>query len=126
MREIFEAYLGATVKNAVVTVPAYFSHSQRQATKEAGALAGLNVLRIVTEPIVDAMAYGFDMNTVDFSEEHVLIFYLGGVTCDVLLLADADADADELERMMKKLEHVCTLILAEVYLAVCADMHIGQ
>lgn len=126
MREIVEAYLGATVKNAVVTVPAYFSHSQRQATKEAGALAGLNVLRIVTEPIVDAMAYGFDMNTVDFSEEHVLIFYLGGVTCDVLLLADADADADELERMMKKLEHVCTLILAEVYLAVCADMHIGQ
>jgi L1 cell adhesion molecule like protein len=126
MREIFEAYLGATVKNAVVTVPAYFSHSQRQATKEAGALAGLNVLRIVTEPIVDAMAYGFDMNTVDFSEEHVLIFYLGGVTCDVLLLADADADADELERMMKKLEHVCTPILAEVFLAVCADMHIGQ
>jgi L1 cell adhesion molecule like protein len=112
------------VKNAVVTVPAYFSHSQRQATKEAGALAGLNVLRIVTEPIVDAMAYGFDMNTVDFSEKHVLIFYLGGGTCDVLLLADADAD--ELERMMKKLEHVCTLILAEVYLAVCADMHIGQ
>jgi L1 cell adhesion molecule like protein len=54
----------------------------------------------------------------------VLIFYLGGGTCDVLLLADADAD--ELERMMKKLEHVCTLILAEVYLAVCADMHIGQ
>lgn len=126
MREIVEAYLGATVKNAVVTVPAYFSHSQRQATKEAGALAGLNVLRIVTEPIVDAMAYGFDMNTVDFSEEHVLIFYLGGVTCDVLLLADADADADELERMMKKLEHVCTPILAEVFLAVCADMHIGQ
>lgn len=126
MREIVEAYLGATVKNAVVTVPAYFSHSQRQATKEAGALAGLNVLRIVTEPIVDAMAYGFDMNTVDFSEKHVLIFYLGGGTCDVLLLADADADADELERMMKKLEHVCTLILAEVYLAVCADMHIGQ
>jgi len=122
MREIAEAYLGATVKNAVVTVPAYSSHSQRQATKEAGALAGLNVLRIVTEPIVDAMAYGFDMNTVDFSEKHVLIFYLGGGTCDVLLLADAD----ELERMMKKLEHVCTPILAEVYLAVCADMHIGQ
>ncbi|KAG6758351.1 hypothetical protein POTOM_038694 [Populus tomentosa] len=56
MREIAEAYLGATVKNAVVTVPAFFSHSQRQATKEAGALAGLNVLRIVNEPIVDAMA----------------------------------------------------------------------
>lgn len=56
MREIAEAYLGATVQNAVVTVPAYFSHSQRQATKEAGALAGLNVLRIVNEPIVDAMA----------------------------------------------------------------------
>lgn len=52
----------------------------------------------------------------------MLIFYLGGGTCDVMLLADAD----ELERMMKKLEHVCTPILAEVYLAVCADMHIGQ
>lgn len=51
MREIAEAYLGATVKSAVVTVPAYFSHSQRQATKEAGALAGLNVLRVVTEPV---------------------------------------------------------------------------
>lgn len=93
MREIAEAYLGATVKNAVVTVPAYFSHSQRQVTKEAGALAGLNVLRIVNEPIVDAMAYGFDMNTVDFGEKHVLIFYLGGGTCDVLLLADADWSA---------------------------------
>ena len=60
MREIAEAYLGKTVKNAVVTVPAYFNDSQRKATKDAGGIAGLNVLRIINEPTSAAIAYGLD------------------------------------------------------------------
>ena len=60
MREVAEAYLGTTVKDAVVTVPAYFNDSQRQATKDAGMIAGLNVLRIINEPTAAAIAYGLD------------------------------------------------------------------
>jgi molecular chaperone DnaK (HSP70) len=60
MKETAEAFLGETVKNAVVTVPAYFSDNQRQATKDAGAIAGLNVLRIINEPTAAAIAYGLD------------------------------------------------------------------
>lgn len=60
MKEIAEAFLSKTVKNAVVTVPAYFNDSQRQATKDAGAIAGLNVLRIINEPTAAAIAYGLD------------------------------------------------------------------
>merc|ERR1719313_1311386 len=60
MKEIAESYLGKTVKNAVVTVPAYFNVSQRQATKDAGAIAGLNVMRIINEPTAAAIAYGLD------------------------------------------------------------------
>ena len=60
MKEIAEAYLGKTVTNAVVTVPAYFNDSQRQATKDAGTIAGLNVLRIINEPTAAAIAYGLD------------------------------------------------------------------
>ena len=60
MRETAEAYLGGKVRNAVVTVPAYFNDSQRQATKDAGAIAGLNVLRIINEPTAAALAYGLD------------------------------------------------------------------
>ncbi|GFP96742.1 heat shock 70 kDa protein [Phtheirospermum japonicum] len=60
MREIAEAFLGSTVKNAVVTVPAYFNDSQRQATKDAGVIAGLNVMRIINEPTAAAIAYGLD------------------------------------------------------------------
>lgn len=75
MREIAEAYLGKEVKNAVITVPAYFNDSQRQATKDAGAIAGLNVLRIINEPTAAAIAYGLDKKG---AEKTVLIFDLGG------------------------------------------------
>src|SRR5271155_3891178 len=60
MKDVAEAYLGHTVKNAVVTVPAYFNDAQRQATKDAGAIAGLNVIRVVNEPTAAALAYGLD------------------------------------------------------------------
>jgi heat shock protein 1/8 len=83
MKEIAEAYLGREVKNAVITVPAYFNDSQRQATKDAGAIAGLNVLRIINEPTAAAIAYGLDKKG---KEENVLIFDLGGGTFDVSLL----------------------------------------
>lgn len=62
MRETAEQYLGTTVKDAVITVPAYFNDSQRQATKDAGCIAGLNVLRIINEPTAAALAYGLDKN----------------------------------------------------------------
>lgn len=84
MRETAEAYLGGPTKNAVVTVPAYFNDSQRQATKDAGLIAGLNVLRIINEPTAAAIAYGLDKKTV--GEKNVLIFDLGGGTFDVSLL----------------------------------------
>ena len=83
MKEIAEAYLGREVKNAVITVPAYFNDSQRQATKDAGTIAGLNVLRIINEPTAAAIAYGLDKKG---SEKNVLIFDLGGGTFDVSLL----------------------------------------
>ncbi|CAM8958196.1 unnamed protein product [Rhodiola kirilowii] len=85
MREIAEAYLGSTVKNAVVTVPAHFNNSQRQATKDAAHIAGLNVIRIINEPTAAAIAYCCQTG---FSEEirNVLIFCLGGGTCDVSLM----------------------------------------
>lgn len=83
MKEIAEAYLGQTVSNAVVTVPAYFNDSQRQATKDAGTIAGLNVLRIINEPTAAAIAYGLDKKG---DERNVLIFDLGGGTFDVSLL----------------------------------------
>ncbi|KDP44975.1 hypothetical protein JCGZ_01475 [Jatropha curcas] len=86
MREIAEAYLGITVKNAVVTVPAYFNDSQRQATKDAGVIAGLNVMRIINEPTAAAIAYGLDKKATSVGEKNVLIFDLGGGTFDVSLL----------------------------------------
>ncbi|CAJ1009437.1 putative Hsp70 protein/MreB/Mbl protein [Leishmania naiffi] len=85
MKETAEAYLGTTVKNAVITVPAYFNDSQRQATKDAGAIAGLNVLRIINEPTAAAIAYGMDRKE-EKGEKNVLIFDLGGGTFDVTLL----------------------------------------
>jgi heat shock protein 1/8 len=85
MKEIAEAYLGKTVKSAVVTVPAYFNDSQRQATKDAGTISGLNVLRIINEPTAAAIAYGLDRQTEQ--EKNILIFDLGGGTFDVSLLA---------------------------------------
>lgn len=83
MKEISEAYLGREVKNAVITVPAYFNDSQRQATKDAGVIAGMNVLRIINEPTAAAIAYGLDKKG---AEKNVLIFDLGGGTFDVSLL----------------------------------------
>ncbi|XP_014288075.1 heat shock protein 68 [Halyomorpha halys] len=84
MKEIAEAYLGNKVRDAVITVPAYFNDSQRQATKDAGAIAGLNVLRIINEPTAAALAYGLDKNLK--GEKNVLIFDLGGGTFDVSVL----------------------------------------
>jgi len=88
MRETAEAYLGKDVPNAVVTVPAYFNDSQRQATKDAGAIAGMNVLRIINEPTAAAIAYGLDKKVG--AERNVLIFDLGGGTFDVSVLSIED------------------------------------
>jgi len=84
MKEIAEAYLGTVVTDAVITVPAYFNDSQRQATKDAGAIAGLNVLRIINEPTAAAIAYGLDKKSQ--GEQNVLIFDCGGGTFDVSIL----------------------------------------
>jgi L1 cell adhesion molecule like protein len=86
MKEIAEAYLGSTIKNAVITVPAYFNDSQRQATKDAGVISGLNVMRIINEPTAAAIAYGLDKKATSVGEKNVLIFDLGGGTFDVSLL----------------------------------------
>jgi len=87
MKETAEAFLGKDVKNAVVTVPAYFNDSQRQATKDAGVIAGLNVLRIINEPTAAAIAYGLDKKQNSGpAEKNVMIFDLGGGTFDVSLL----------------------------------------
>merc|ERR1711920_728955 len=83
MKEIAEAFIGSEVKNAVITVPAYFNDSQRQATKDAGSIAGLNVLRIINEPTAAAIAYGLDKKG---GESNILIFDLGGGTFDVSIL----------------------------------------
>jgi len=85
MREIAEAYLGTSIKNAVVTVPAYFNNSQRLATMDAGVIAGLNVMRIINEPTAAAIAYGLEKAT-SVGEKNVLIFDLGGGTLDVSLV----------------------------------------
>ncbi|XXG60208.1 hypothetical protein AAC387_Pa04g2172 [Persea americana] len=78
MREIAEDYLGSVVKNAVVTVPAYFNNSQRQATKDAGLVAGLNVMNIINEPTAAAIAYGLDNEVGRNGRKNVLIYDLGG------------------------------------------------
>ncbi|RXG53666.1 Heat shock 70 kDa protein [Armadillidium vulgare] len=88
MKETAESYLGGTVKDAVITVPAYFNDSQRQATKDAGMIAGLNVLRIINEPTAAAIAYGLDKKVG--GERNVLIFDLGGGTFDVSILSIED------------------------------------
>jgi L1 cell adhesion molecule like protein len=90
MKEIAESYLGSEVKDAVVTVPAYFNDSQRQATKDAGTIAGLNILRIINEPTAAAIAYGMDKKNSSDSEKNILIFDLGGGTFDVSLLSIDD------------------------------------
>jgi heat shock protein 5 len=83
MKEIAEAYLGSEVKNAVVTVPAYFNDAQRQATKDAGTISGMNVQRIINEPTAAAIAYGLDKKG---GEKNILVYDLGGGTFDVTLL----------------------------------------
>ena len=90
MKETAEAYLGQTVTDAVVTVPAYFNDSQRQATKDAGVIAGLNVLRIINEPTAAAIAYGLEKKGKGGQEKNVLIFDLGGGTFDVSILSIED------------------------------------
>merc|ERR1712045_703755 len=86
MKETAESYLGQDVKDAVVTVPAYFNDSQRQATKDAGVIAGLNIIRIINEPTAAAIAYGLDKKKNE-KESNVLIFDLGGGTFDVSILS---------------------------------------
>jgi heat shock protein 5 len=83
MKTIAESFLGQEVKQAVVTVPAYFNDAQRQATKDAGTIAGLNVRRIINEPTAAAIAYGLDKKG---GEKNILVFDLGGGTFDVSLL----------------------------------------
>merc|ERR1719451_184080 len=83
MKETAEAFLGKPVKNAVVTVPAYFNDAQRQATKDAGTISGLNVMRIINEPTAAAIAYGMDKKA---GEKNILVYDLGGGTFDVSLL----------------------------------------
>lgn len=87
MKLVAENYLGTEVKNAVVTVPAYFNDAQRQATKDAGLIAGLNVLRIVNEPTAAAMAYGLEKKE---EESTIMVFDLGGGTFDVSILSIED------------------------------------
>jgi endoplasmic reticulum chaperone BiP len=84
MRDTAEAFLGKSVKHAVVTVPAYFNDAQRQATKDAGTIAGLNVVRIINEPTAAAIAYGLDKKSA--GEKNILVFDLGGGTFDVSIL----------------------------------------
>merc|ERR1712242_518376 len=90
MKETAEAYLGHDIKDAVVTVPAYFNDSQRQATKDAGVISGMNVLRIINEPTAAAIAYGLDKKKGEGAESNVLIFDLGGGTFDVSILTIED------------------------------------
>lgn len=87
MKSIAESYLGKEIKDAVVTVPAYFNDGQRLATKDAGTIAGMNVMRIINEPTAAAIAYGLDQkHDAAHTERNVLIFDLGGGTFDVSLL----------------------------------------
>jgi heat shock protein 5 len=86
MKEIAESYSGKKIKNAIVTVPAYFNDAQRQATKDAGIIAGLNVVRVLNEPTAAAIAYGLDKT----AEQNILVFDLGGGTFDVSILTIDD------------------------------------
>ena len=88
MKATAESYLRCTVNNAVITVPAYFNTSQRQATKDAATISGINVLRIINEPTAASIAYGLENRGI--GERNVLIFDLGGGTCDVSLVVIED------------------------------------
>ncbi|XP_075097562.1 heat shock cognate 70 kDa protein 2-like [Nicotiana tabacum] len=98
MKEIAEAFLGTSVRNAVVTVPAYFNDSQRQATKDAGVIAGLNVMHIINEPTAAALAYyGLDNKATSVAEKNALIFDLGGGTLDVSILTIVEGSIFEVK-----------------------------
>jgi L1 cell adhesion molecule like protein len=88
MKQTAEAFVGSEIKDVVITVPAYFNDSQRQATKDAGMIAGLNVLRIINEPTAAALAYGLDKKKT--GEQHVVIFDYGGGTLDISLITIDD------------------------------------
>ena len=107
MKKTAEDYLGQEVTDAVITVPAYFSDSQRQATKEAGEIAGLNVKRIINEPTAAALAYGLDKK---HKEELVAVYDLGGGTFDVSVLEASDVDGDS----------------AFIVKSIAGDGHLGQ
>ena len=94
LKEAAESYLGHTVNKAVITVPAYFNDAQRQATKDAGQIAGLEVARIINEPTAAALAYGLDKKT----EERIVVFDLGGGTFDVSILQVSDTGDGEDDR----------------------------
>jgi len=96
MKETAESFLGKKVKDAVITVPAYFNDSQRQATRDSGLIAGLNVLRIMNEPTAAALAYGLDKKA-DGQDRNILIFDLGGGTFDVSILSVADGSFFEVK-----------------------------
>ena len=85
MRDIASKYLGVTINSAIATVPAYFNDAQRLATKDAGAIAGLNVLRVLNEPTAAAIAYGLDKKS-NMNDKNILIFDIGGGTFDVSVL----------------------------------------
>lgn len=95
MKETAEAVLGHSVRDAVITVPAYFNDSQRQATKDAATIAGLNAIRIINEPTAAALAYGLDKGITD--EKNILIFDLGGGTFDVSILSIAEGSIFEVK-----------------------------
>lgn len=118
MKQVAETYLGCEVKDAVVTVPAYFNDAQRQATKDAGAIAGLNVLRIINEPTAAAIAYGLDRKD-NRADKKILVFDLGGGTFDVSVLniddgvfevlstgGDVHLGGEDIDN--KLVEHFCT------------------
>src|SRR5699024_10460155 len=93
MKQTAEDYLGEKVTEAVITVPAYFNDAQRQATKDAGQIAGLDVKRIINEPTAAALAYGMDKKTKD--ESKIAVFDLGGGTFDISIIEIADVDGDK-------------------------------
>jgi len=103
MREIAEAYLESPVKNAVVTVPAYFSYSQRKATIDAGSIAGLNVMRVMNEPTAAAVAYGLDKRADCVGERNIFVFDLGGGTFDVSILTIKDITSSKLRPLRETL-----------------------
>ncbi|KAL6195619.1 hypothetical protein ACLB2K_031237 [Fragaria x ananassa] len=99
MRQIAEAYLGLMAQNVVITVPAYFNNHQRQATKDAGIIAGLNVMRIINEPTAAAIAYGLDKIHTNVGPKNVLVFDLGGGTFDISLLTIEEGVFESIEEI---------------------------